>query len=184
MRDSLACYLIPYGLFMNSPYVSMPLIMIDLSQLMPLCSFLHSRILLTNFPSVAAWRPLLPLTSRAARDGLDRAMSRVVGGEEWMSRTPAEKQYILQQITEMGAASLELSLLLPALFNLRSGLRGLVTLVLLLQYLMFRVGSNSYLAVSVGEWHDGERTVQQFDVSVNQLVYRPGCPQFIRWNGR
>lgn len=53
MRDSLACYLIPYGLFMHSPYVTMLLIMIDLSQLMPLGSFVYSRVLLTSFPSVA-----------------------------------------------------------------------------------------------------------------------------------
>lgn len=81
-------------------------------------------------------------------------MTRVVG-EEWTSRTPTEKQYILQQITEMGVASLELSLLLPALFNLRNGVRGMVTLLLLLQYLMFRVSTNAYLAVRVGEWCDG-----------------------------
>ena len=60
---------------------------------------------------------------------------------------PAEKKYIADQTFRMASASIELMLLPMSLLELRRGLKGILPIFLMLQYLMLRVTISQEVAV-------------------------------------
>ena len=63
-----------------------------------------------------------------------------------------EKDYLINQVVGMLAASLEVSLILPALFSITKGIRGIYNLFMIVQYLIYRNGVDSNVAVGYVCW--------------------------------
>ena len=74
----------------------------------------------------------------------------------------------------------EISLLLSSFVLLKRGIQGLSLIILILQYLMFRVSVDPYVSVCIAVGSNIQRSLQSYDMSLNQLVYHPRCPLFIR----
>lgn len=55
----------------------------------------------------------------------------------------------MNEIMGLCCASFEVSLILPAVLSIRNGVRGLYTILMMLQYLMYRNGVDAYVAVRI-----------------------------------
>lgn len=88
---------------------------------------------------------------------LSQAMVKVTQDSTWYSRTyvihkvfhssPTEKEYMIREIMGLCCASFEVSLVIPSLFSLKNGIRGLYVILMVVQYLIYRNGVDSYVAV-------------------------------------
>lgn len=61
--------------------------------------------------------------------------------------SPTEKEYMIREIMGLCCASFEVSLVIPSLFSLKNGVRGLYMILMVVQYLIYRNGIDSYVAV-------------------------------------
>lgn len=97
---------------------------------------------------------------RRLRGSVDRAMVKALGNDaSWYTRTwvrcaavtirPSEKQYIANETLGFAAASFEVMLIPFALGNLLRGLRGLPTVLLIFEYVMYRVAVDPIVAVAM-----------------------------------
>ena len=54
---------------------------------------------------------------------------------------------MIKEIIGLCCGSLEVSLVVPALFSLRNGIRGVYTVLMIIQYLVYRNGVDANVAV-------------------------------------
>lgn len=54
---------------------------------------------------------------------------------------------MIREIMGLCCASFEVSLVIPSLFSLKNGIRGLYMILMVVQYLIYRNGVDSYVAV-------------------------------------
>ncbi|KAK8833079.1 hypothetical protein WA577_004056, partial [Blastocystis sp. JDR] len=159
-RDALVCYALPVFLFRSTVFASFPMVIVILHELLPLCLFVYSAL-------SRRWSPL----AERLRGSVDRAMVKALGNDaSWYTRTPSEKQYIANETLGFAAASFEVMLIPFALGNLLRGLRGLPTVLLTFEYVMYRVAVDPIVA----------RAVQLYDTQINRWMYHPRCPAFLR----
>lgn len=67
--------------------------------------------------------------------------------DEEVHYSPTEKEYMIREIMGLCCASFEVSLVIPSLFSLKNGIRGLYMILMVVQYLIYRNGVDSYVAV-------------------------------------
>lgn len=65
----------------------------------------------------------------------------------FINNRPNEKEYMMKEIIGLCCGSLEVSLVVPALFSLRNGIRGVYTVLMIIQYLVYRNGIDANVAV-------------------------------------
>ncbi|KAM7454438.1 hypothetical protein BLSTO_04804 [Blastocystis sp. subtype 1] len=150
-RDALVCYALPVFLFRSTVFASFSMVIVILHELLPLCLFVYSAL-------SRRWSPLAECMR--LRGSVDRAMVRALGNDaSWYTRTwvrcaavtirPSEKQYIANETLGFAAASFEVMLIPFALGNLLRGLRGLPTVLLTFEYVMYRVAVDPIVAVAM-----------------------------------
>lgn len=61
----------------------------------------------------------------------------------------------MNEVVGLACASFEVSLVLPAIMSVFKGMRGLYMLLMMVQYLVYRNGIDTYVNVGVGVVLDG-----------------------------